>query len=395
MDLNFSPEDDAFRMEVRAFIDENLPPATRAKVIGDRPLEKAEIVSWQRTLNKRGWAVPSWPKAYGGPGWNPVQRYIFLDELHQGGAPEPISFNVAMLGPVIIAFGTEEQKRTLLPRLANLDDWWCQSFSEPGAGSDLAAITTTARRDGDHYIVNGQKIWQGMGHWADWGFFLVRTDPKAPKKQAGITFLLIDMKSPGISLSPIITLDGRHEVNAVFLDDVKVPIANRVGDENQGWTYAKYLLSNERSNIARVGVTKRLLAKARRAAHANGLMDQPLFRAKLSRVEISLQAVETLQMRLLAAQMADNTPDPRSSLLKLKSVEVRQAASEVLMEASGSLGLSFVDFEHGQVPPFLDEDEGWSASAVCFNLRAASIYGGANEVQRNIVASTLLDLARS
>jgi alkylation response protein AidB-like acyl-CoA dehydrogenase len=395
VDLEFSPEEHAFRAEVRAFIDANLPPTTRAKVMGDRPLDKADIVNWQRILNTRGWATPSWPKEYGGPGWDAVQRYIFLDELHQGGAPEPISFNVAMLGPVIITYGTEAQKRHLLPRLANLDDWWCQGFSEPGAGSDLASITTSACRDGDHYIVNGQKIWQGMGHWADWGFFLVRTDAAAPKKQAGISFLLIDMKSPGVSLSPIITLDGRHEVNSVFLDDVRVPVENRVGEENQGWTVAKYLLGNERTNIARVGVTKRILARTRRAAASTGLLRTPLFAARLARVEVALQAVETLQLRVLAAQVKENKPDARASVLKLRSVEVRQVASELLMEASGGQGLSFVRFETGENPPFDEADEGWSASAVCFNLRAASIYGGASEVQRNILADTVLGLGRS
>jgi alkylation response protein AidB-like acyl-CoA dehydrogenase len=299
-----------------------------------------------------------------------------------------------MLGPVVIAYGTDDQKRRLLPRLANLDDWWCQGFSEPGAGSDLASLTCSARRDGDHYIVNGQKIWQGMGHWADWGFFLVRTDPDAPKKQAGITFLLIDMKSPGVSLSPIITLDGRHEVNSVFLDDVRVPIENRLGEENQGWTVAKHLLGNERTNIARVGVTKRILARARRAATATGLFSAPLFAARLARIEVALQAVETLQLRVLAAQIKDNRPDSRASILKLRSVEVRQAAGELLMEACGAQGLSFVRFEAGERPPFDEADEGWSASAVCFNLRAASIYGGASEVQRNILADTVLGLGR-
>jgi alkylation response protein AidB-like acyl-CoA dehydrogenase len=394
MNLEFSPQEHAFRQEVRAFIDANLPAATRAKVMGDRPLEKEDIVGWQRILNTRGWATPSWPKEYGGPGWNAVQRYIFMDELHQGGAPEPLSFNVAMLGPVVIAYGTEEQKRTLLPRLANLDDWWCQGFSEPGAGSDLANLSTVARREGDHYVVNGQKIWQGMGHWAEWGFFLVRTDPHAPKKQAGITFLLIDMKSPGVSLSPIITLDGRHEVNSVFLDDVRVPVGNRIGEENQGWTVAKYLLTNERTNIARVGVTKRILARTRRAAATTGLIDTPLFAARLARVEVALQAVETLQLRVLAAQIKENKTDSRASVLKLRSVDVRQAASELLMEACGAQGLSFVRFEAGERPPFDEADEGWSASAVCFNLRAASIYGGASEVQRNILADTVLGLGR-
>ena len=394
MDLEFSSEEKAFRREVRAFIDAHLPEETRRKVIGDRPLVKSEIVAWQRTLNDRGWATPSWPKEHGGPGWNAIQKYIFLDELHQSGAPEPLSFNVAMLGPVLIKYGSDEQKRRFLPRIANLDDWWCQGFSEPGAGSDLASVTTHAHRDGDSYVVNGQKIWQGMGHWADWGFFLVRTDPHAQKKQAGITFLMIDMKSPGVSLSPIWTIDGRHEVNSVFLDDVRVPIENRIGEENQGWTYAKYLLSNERTNIARVGLTRRILAKTRRAAESSGLLETPLFNAKLARVEIGLDAVETLQMQILAGQMNSNEADPRSSLLKLKSVEIRQAAAELLMQASGVKGLSMVSFEGNQRPPFDEEDEGWSASAVCFNTRGASIYGGSNEVQRNIVAQTLLDLGR-
>ena len=395
MDLDFSPQEHAFRQQVRAFVDANLPATTRAKVMGDRPLEKAEVVAWQRILNKRGWATPSWPKEYGGPGWDAVQRYIFLDELHQGGAPEPISFNVAMLGPAVIAYGTEEQKQRMLPRLANLEEWWCQGFSEPGAGSDLANIATTARREGDHYIVNGQKIWQGMGHWADHGFFLVRTDPKALKKQAGITFLLIDMKAPGVSLSPIWTIDGRHEVNSVFLDDVRVPVENRIGEENQGWTVAKYLLSNERTNIARVGVTKRILDRTRRAAAATGLLQTPLFAGRMARVEVTLQAVEMLQLRVLAAQVKENRPDSRASILKLRSVEVRQAASELLMEACGAQGLSFIRFESGEAPPFDESDEGWSASAVCFNLRAASIYGGASEVQRNILADTVLGLGRS
>lgn len=395
MNLDFSPADLAFREEVRAFIRANLSPATRAKVMSDRPLEKQDIVAWQRTLNRCGWATPSWPREFGGPGWDAVQRYIFLDELHQGGAPEPLSFNVAMLGPAIIKFGTEDQKRQLLPRLANLDDWWCQGFSEPGAGSDLANLATSAVRDGDHYIVNGQKMWQGMGHWADWGFFLVRTDHGAPKKQAGITFLLIDMKSSGVSLSPIVTLDGRHEVNSVFLDDVRVPLKNRLGEENHGWTVAKYLLGNERTNIARVGVTKRLLARARRAATATGAITAPLFAARLARIEVALQAVESLQMRVLAAQAKDNSPDARASILKLRSVEVRQAASELLMEASGGKGLAFVRFEAGERPPFDEDDQGWSASAVCFNLRAASIYGGASEIQRNILADAVLGLGRS
>jgi alkylation response protein AidB-like acyl-CoA dehydrogenase len=296
----------------------------------------------------------------------------------------------------VLRHGSAEQKQRYLPKIAS-GELRLQAFgvTEPTSGTDTTALRTTARREGDHYIVNGQKIWQGMGHWADWGFFLVRTDPQAPKKQAGITFLLIDMKSPGVSLSPIITLDGRHEVNSVFLDDVRVPVESRLGEENQGWTVAKHLLGNERTNIARVGVTKRILARTRRAAANTGLLQAPLFAARLARVEVMLQAVETLQLRVLAAQVKENRPDSRASILKLRSVEVRQAASELLMEACGSQGLSFVRFETGETPPFDENDEGWSASAVCFNLRAASIYGGASEVQRNILADSVLGLGRS
>lgn len=387
MDLNYSDSDLQFREEVRAFLRAELPAATRAKMEAGRALRKDEIVDWQRRLNRRGWATPSWPKEAGGPGWSAVQRHIFLDELHQAPAPEPLSFNCTMLGPVLIAYGTEAQKARFLARAANLDDWWAQGFSEPEAGSDLANLKATARRDGDHYVVNGQKIWQGMAHWADWMFTLVRTDPSAPKKQAGISFLLIDLKSPGVTIRPIITLDGRHEVNEVFLDEVRVPVDLRVGAENDGWTVAKYLLSNERTGIARIGMTKRLIARVKTMAAdpATGLdlAGRGKALAKAAQIEAELKALEITQLRILAA-MRPGAADPRSSLLKIKGVELRQAASELLLRTAGRRALEFAYEGDGLAP--------LEAASNYLTLRAASIYGGASEVQKNIIASTLLGL---
>lgn len=381
MDLSFSPEDNAFRDEVRAFIASELSPETRRRVEEGRALTKADVVDWQRTLNARGWATPSWPASAGGPGWTAVQRYIFMDELYAASAPEPLSFNVSMIGPVLIEYGNQSQKERFLKATANLDIWWAQGFSEPGAGSDLAALSTTAERDGDHYVVNGQKLWQGMAHRADWMFTLVRTDPAAPKKQGGISFLLIDLRSPGITIRPIITIDGRHEVNEVFLDDVRVPVADRIGEENQGWTYAKYLLSNERTGIARIGMTRRVLARVRDALGASGAEGR--YGREADAIEAELKALEITQLRVLAAQAAGQT-DPRSSILKIKGTELRQAASELLMRVIGPAGLEFVYEGEGEAP--------FEAASNYFTLRAASIYGGASEVQKNIIASSVLGL---
>jgi len=387
MDLAYAPEVIAFREALRAFIRRELPPEVRAKLEQGRALEKAEIVDWQRRLNRRGWATPSWPKEAGGPGWSPVQRQIFMDEIHQAPAPEPLSFNATMLGPVLIAYGTPEQKARFLSRAANLDDWWAQGFSEPEAGSDLANLKTAARREGDVYVVNGQKMWQGMGHWADWMFTLVRTDPDAPKKQAGITFLLIDLKSPGVTVRPIITVDGRHEVNEVFLDEVRVPVDQRVGAENDGWTVAKYLLSNERTGIARIGMTRRLITRVRAMAHdsAAGLTAEARERAlhKAAVIEAELKALEITQLRVLSAQRP-GVADARSSILKIKGVELRQAASELLLRTAGRLAFEFA-YEGEGLAPF-------EAASNYLTLRAASIYGGASEVQKNIIASTVLGL---
>lgn len=399
MDLRFTDEENAFRHEVREFIRTNLPASIHRKMVDGRALTKDDVVTWQRILNTRGWATPSWPKEYGGPGWTATQRYIFMDELHQAPAPEPLSFNVSMIGPVIFTFGSPEQKSYFLPRAANLDDWWAQGFSEPNAGSDLAALSTRAERDGDHYVVNGQKTWQGMGHRADWMFTLVRTDPSV-KKQAGITMLLIDMKSPGVSVRPIITIDGRHEVNEVFLENVRVPVSNRIGEENKGWDYTKFLLGNERTGIARIGMSKHLIRRAKALAESLTENGQPLsesvrFRDKAAALEIELKALEITQMRVLS-EMKEHSdkPDPRSSILKIKGVELRQAASELLMQVAGPLAAPACDEFEELVGDGAAAGFDWTTTVAptYYVLRAASIYGGSNEVQKNIIAKAVLGL---
>lgn len=400
MDFDFTPEERAFRTQVRDFIASNLDPQVQAKLAEHRSLTRDEIVAWQRTLDGRNWATPSWPAAWGGPGFTPVQRYIFFDELHQAPAPEPLSFNVAMIGPVIATFGTDAQKRRFLPRIRRLDDWWCQGFSEPGAGSDLASLKASARRDGEHYVVNGSKIWQGMAHYADWMFTLVRTDPTATK-QAGISMLLIDLRLPGVEVRPIVTMDGRHEVNAVFLDEVRVPVDCRVGEENGGWAITKFLLGNERTGIARVGMSRHILRRARTLAQqriASGgecLADDPVFRQAAAALEIELHALEITQMRLIAeADAHSGTPDPRSSILKIRGTQLRQQASELMLSVAGPRALAaageFQAFADGPWPA----QAPWSTTVapVYLSLRAASIYGGSTEVQKNILAKTVLGL---
>jgi len=386
VDLAFSSEEEGFRAQVRAFIRDNLDPVTHRKMVEGRFPTKAEIVAWQRTLNTRGWATPSWPGEAGGPGFSPVERYLFLDELHQAPAPEPVSFNVSMIGPVLIAFGTQEQKDRFLAPTANADIWWAQGFSEPSAGSDLAALRTSARCDGDHYVVSGHKIWQGMAHHADWMFTLVRTDAQAPKKQMGISFLLIDLTLPGITIRPIITMDGRHEVNEVYLDDVRVPVDCLVGEENRGWDVTKYLLSNERTGIARIGMTKHLIRRIKRLADGDIAV-----MGKVAAIEAELKILEITQLRILDAQRGSNAPDPRSSVLKLKGVELRQAASELLLAVAGPLALEV----HTDDDPFGPSDEEWLGTIMpnYAILRAASIFGGSSEVQKTIVAKSILGLS--
>jgi alkylation response protein AidB-like acyl-CoA dehydrogenase len=399
MDLRFTPEEQAFREEVRAFFRSALPADIRRKCELGQRISKEEMKRWVRILYEKGWATPAWAPEYGGTGWDAVKQYIFKEELHLAPAPEPISFNVNMVGPTLIAFGSEAQKRDLLPRIASLDIWFCQGFSEPGAGSDLASLRTQAVRDGDEYVVNGQKLWTSTAHHADWCFLLVRTDPTA-KKQQGITYLLVDMKTPGITIRPIVTIDGHHETNEVFFDNVRVPVANRVGEENKGWDYAKYLLGHERSGIARVGISKFRLRRARELAQRVMCGDRPLaedprFQQRAAEIEVELKALEITQMRLIAeiGKRHDGKPDPKSSILKMKGSQLQQDTAELLLEVAGYSALEFnPDFVSG----YITEAEGdlWALTIAPnhYWARHVSIVGGSNEIQRNILAKTVLGL---
>lgn len=396
MDLRFTDEELAFRSDVRAFFQAALPAALREKMIAGHHPSKDDLVTWSRILNAKGWAVPHWPVEWGGTGWSPVQQYIFRDELQQAPAPEPLAFGVSMVGPVIYTFGNEDQKRRFLARIANLDDWWCQGFSEPGAGSDLASLKTTAKREGDVYVVNGQKTWTTLAQYADWIFCLVRTD-LAAKKQEGISFLLIDMKTPGITVRPIETIDGGSEVNEVFFDDVRVPVENLVGQENKGWDYAKFLLGNERVGIARIGISKARLKRIRELASLERIGDVPLietprFREKLAAVEIELKALEMTQLRVVAAEgkREKGKPDPASSILKIKGSEIQQATTELLMDVVGPFALPYVPEEDGRNEPPDGPDWASTAAPTYFNWRKVSIYGGSNEIQKNIIAKAIL-----
>jgi pimeloyl-CoA dehydrogenase large subunit len=402
MDLRFTPEENAFRAEVRAFMKKKLPPAIRTKIIEGGHLGKEDLVAWTRILNAKGWAVPHWPKQWGGTGWGPVELYIFRDEMQQAPAPEPLPFGAYMVGPVIIAFGNDAQKKRFLPRIANLDDWWCQGFSEPGAGSDLASLKMSAKRAGDHYVVNGQKTWTTLAQFADWIFCLVRTEPAA-KKQEGISFLLIDMKTPGITVRPIQTIDGGHEINEVFFDDVKVPAENLVGEENKGWNYAKFLLGNERSGIARVGASKSRIRRLKQLAAIEQSGGKPLladerFRAKIAAVEVELKALEMTQLRVVAAERSrdgNNKPDPASSILKIKGSEIQQIITELLLEVVGPYALpdqvAHDESDRWNEPPVGPEWAGPLAPQY-FNNRKTTIYGGSNEIQKNIIAKAILGL---
>ena len=399
MDLSFTPEEIAFRDEVRTFFKENLPKDIRDKLVAGMHASKEDMIRWTRILNKKGWAVPHWPVEYGGTGWTPVQQYIFLEEQMLAPAPQMLAFGVSMVGPVIYTFGSEEQKKKYLPAIANLDTWWSQGFSEPGAGSDLAGLRTTAKREGDHYIVNGQKTWTTLGQHGDMIFMLVRTDPNA-KKQEGISFLLIDMKSPGITVKPIITIEGGHEVNEVFFDDVKVPVENLVGKENKGWDYAKFLLGNERVGIARVGASKERIRRIKQLATAELDGDMPLienqrFREKLASIEVELKALEMTQLRVVAAERTreKGKPDPASSILKIKGSEIQQQITELALEVAGPYIAPYRQETHDgwNEPPVGPE---WASplAPAYFNYRKVSIYGGSNEIQKNIIAKAILGL---
>ena len=389
--LTLSDEDAAFRDELRRFYTEEIPADLRERVASGHPRWPDDMVTTQRILNAKGLAVPNWPVEWGGREWTTLQQQIWLDEMQLAGVPEPLAFNAKMVGPVIAQFGSQEQKERFLPATANLDIWWCQGFSEPDAGSDLASLRTTAVRDGDEYVVNGQKTWTTLGQYADWIFLLARTNPDAPKKQAGISFLLAEMSTPGITLRPIKLIDGGYEVNEVFFEDVRIPANQLVGEENQGWTYAKFLLGNERSGIARIGLTKLWMSQVKeRAAQVtvNGvaLLDDPVFASRVAEVETGLLALELTQLRVSGSD-ADGKPNPASSILKLRGSQLQQAASELLVEVAGPEALPFDAGSDVDAPEWAQD-----AAPRYLNYRKVSIYGGTNEVQRTIIASTILGL---
>jgi len=389
--LELSDEDAAFREELRRIYTTEIPDDIRERARAGEPDYPHDLVSTQQILNQHGLAVPNWPVEWGGKDWTPLQRQIWLDEMQLAGVPEPLPFNAKMVGPVIAQFGSQELKERFLPPTANLDIWWCQGFSEPEAGSDLASLRTTAVRDGDSYVVNGQKTWTTLGQYADWIFLLARTDPNAPKRQAGISFLLARMDTPGITLRPIKLIDGGYEVNEVFFEDVRVPADQLVGEENQGWTYAKFLLGNERTGIARIGNTKLWMAQVKERAaqvRVNGstLLDDPLFAARVVEIENGLLALELTQMRVSGSE-ADGKPNPASSILKLRGSQLQQAATELLVEVAGPDALPFDTGTDLDAPA-------WARNAAprYLNYRKTSIYGGTNEIQRTIIASTILGL---
>jgi alkylation response protein AidB-like acyl-CoA dehydrogenase len=399
MDLRYTAEEAAFRKEVRAFFDTAIPEATRQKVMLGQRVTRDEIIAWQRIVNKKGWVAPLWPVEHGGTGWDVVKFFIFREEMNRAYAPELLSMNINLVGPVVLAFGTDKQKAFFLPKLRNADVWFCQGFSEPGSGSDLASLKTRAVREGDHYVVNGQKIWTSNGHRADWMFALVRTDPGA-KKQSGITYLLLDMKTPGITVRPIVTLDGTHHLNEVFFDDVKVPVENRIGEENKGWTYAKFLLGNERANVARVGVSKSRMAYAKMIAaqtmvEGRPLLEVPRFREKMAQIEVELKALEMTNLMVVSTmkKAGSKTQDPRTSVLKLKGSEILQNITELLFEIAGPEALAYEsEFLSGQPDTAFVSKWNGAAARNYFQMRAASIYGGTNEIQHNVVAKGVLGL---
>ncbi len=396
MDLTFSQDEQAFREEVRRFVAEKLPADVKHKVENGLRLEKDDYLRWQKALYGKGWAAPGWPVEHGGPGWTPVQRYVFEQECALGGAPTVISFGLYMVGPVIIEFGSEAQKARFLPRILSSEDWWCQGYSEPGAGSDLASLKMRALREGDHYVVNGAKTWTTLAQYADMIFCLVRTS-SAGKKQEGISFLLIDMKSPGITVRPIVTFDGSQEINEVFFEDVKVPAENLVGEEGKGWTYAKFLLGHERVGIAQVARSKRQVQRLKKIAAAefkNGrpLGEDPTFRAKISTVEIDLLALEHTELRILSDEGAGRAPGPESSLLKIRGTEIQQEITELLVEAVGYYAAPYQPalLRDGANDEPVGPGYAPALAPTYFNWRKASIYGGSNEIQKNIIAKAVL-----
>ena len=398
MDLNYTDEQKAFRDEVRTFLDDKLPVRLADKVRGGKRLTKADFEEWHAILNARGWLGVNWPVEHGGTGWDAVQRFIFEEETTRAHAPRTLPFGLNMLAPVVMKFGNEAQQAHYLPRILNGDDWWCQGYSEPGAGSDLASVQTSAVRDGDHYVVNGQKTWTTLGQHANMIFCLVRTS-KEGKPQQGISFLLIDMDTPGIEVRPIVLIDGEPEVNEVWFSDVRVPVENLVGEENKGWTYAKYLLTHERTNIAGVGFARAGLAALKRIAAvemSNGspLIMNPFFAAKVAQVEIDLMAMATTNLRTVAAAAAGQAPGAESSMLKIKGTVIRQEINALTRQAVGPYAAPFISeaLDEGANVEAVGPDYAMPATQAYFNNRKLSIYGGSNEVQRQIISKAILEL---
>ena len=391
MDLAFTPEEQQFRLDIRAWVREQLPADIAHKVHNALQLSREDMQRWGQILGKQGWLGHAWPKEFGGPGWNSVQKHLFEEECALAGAPRVVPFGPVMVAPVIMAFGNAEQQQRFLPGIASGTVWWSQGYSEPGSGSDLASLKTRAERQGNSYVVNGQKTWTTLGQYGEWIFCLVRTSNEG-KPQTGISFLLIDMKSPGITVRPIVLLDGSVEVNEVFFDNVLVPADNLVGEENKGWHYAKHLLAHERTNIADVNRAKRELERLKRIARSEGVYEDTRFRDEIAKLEVDVVALEMLVLRVLAAETAGKQSLDIAGLLKIRGSEIQQRYSELMMLAAGPYAL-----------PLIREamEAGWQGDAVgalwCaplastyFNMRKTTIYGGSNEVQRNIVSQVVL-----
>ncbi len=393
MDLNYSAEELGFRDQVQGWLRDNLPDDLRQKVASYGELTKDDLLRWHRILARQGWVAPDWPREWGGTGWNVVQRYIFEEELGYAAAPGLPAFGLRMCAPVLLRFGTDAQRQRFLPRIYQGDDFWCQGYSEPGSGSDLASLKTRAVRRGDRYVVTGQKIWTTLAHMADWIFCLVRTDAKSDKRQEGISFLLIDMRSPGITVRPIVLMDGGHETNEVFFDDVEVPVEHLVHEEGKGWSVAKYLLGYERMGTGRIGLSKRELARLKDlAAHhekdGRPLLEDPRFRDRLTRVEVELMALEITNLRFLdQMRRTGQPPGADVSMLKIKGTEIQQAITELMMQAAGPLAPAFRPVD----PMDFDHFTARLAPRYC-NMRKATIYAGSNEIQRNIIAKATLGL---
>lgn len=398
MDLGYTTEQDAFRTMVRVFLSEKLPATIAEKTRLGKRLSKADMETWHAILNEKGWLAPNWPKAYGGAEWDVVQRQIFEEEACFAHAPRVVPFGLTMLAPVLMKYGTEAQRQTFLPRILTGEDWWCQGYSEPGAGSDLAALKTRAVLDGDHYVVNGQKTWTTLGQHANWIFCLVRTNTEV-KKQEGISFLLIDMKSPGVVVRPITLIDGDAEVNEVFFDNVRVPVENLVGEQDKGWTYAKYLLTHERTNIAGVGFSDAALrtlkhVAANTIAGGKPLSRNPHFAARVAQAEIDLMAMRTTNLRVVSAAAKGQAPGAESSMLKIKGTLLRQELTALLRRAAGPDAMPYLPdyLEGGDNADSMGPEHAPAAAPGYFNMRKLSIFGGSNEIQRTIISKAILEL---